>query len=188
MPDRIVALLALRTSLDAGGFLAVVVLGVLGVLLAVRWLRQRAGRVGELLAGAIALGAVAVSLSGIAALTLFGGEGLGAAPRLELDPLLGARGWSGIAWRPVIDNVSLFVPLGAALSALLCRRRAVVLLVAAVLVSVGVEAFQWAFPTGRIANTADVIANTAGAALGVVLARAVRVCSTRAAVVRSVSV
>jgi hypothetical protein len=180
VPDRIAALLALRTSLDAGGFFITVVLGVLGILIAVRWLRRHGGRAGTLIGGVIALAVVVASLVGIGALTLFGGEGLGAAQRLELDPLLGARGWSGIAWRPVVDNVTLFVPLGAALGALLCRRRAVVVLGAALLVSVGIEAFQWAFPTGRIANTADIIANGAGAMLGITLARVTRTCSLEA--------
>jgi glycopeptide antibiotics resistance protein len=116
--------------------------------------------------------AVWVSLAGIAELTLFGTQVLGASQRFALDPIVGARGWSGIAWRPVIDNVTLFVPLGAAIAALWCRRS---------WLSgprspqrpcrVGVEAFQWAFPTGRIANSADVIANTVGAGLGIALAR-----------------
>jgi hypothetical protein len=177
MPGEIAALRALRDSIDAGGFLVVVVLVVTAVLLVVRALRTIAGRKGELVATLVAVVAVAVSLAGIAELTLFGREGLGAEQRLELHPILGAWGWSGIAWRPVIDNVTLFVPLGAALAALWCRRRWPALLALVVVVSVGVELFQWSFPTGRIANSADVIANTVGGALGIVLARALRACS-----------
>ncbi len=176
MPGEIAALRALRASLDAGGFLLVVVLLVAGVLLIVRLLRSRGGRVGAALATTIAVTALAVSLAGIAELTLFGREGLGAEQRLQLDPVLGAWGWAGIAWRPVIDNVTLFVPLGASLAALWCRRSRLLLLAVAVLVSVGVEGFQWWFPTGRIANTADVIANGAGAALGILLVRIVGAC------------
>ena len=176
MPGEIAALRALRTTLDATGFLVVVTLAVAAVLLVIRVLRARGGRIGVVLATIVALVLLGVSLAGIAELTLFGREGLGAEQRLELHPLLGARGWSGIAWRPVIDNVTLFVPFGASLVALWCRRRWPVLLGVAVVTSVGVEVFQWAFPTGRIANSADVIANTAGAALGIVLARLVRVC------------
>jgi hypothetical protein len=176
MPPGIVALRALRASLDAGGFLVVVALVVLVVLLAVRSLRRSGAPASRLIAGLVVLLALGVSLAGIAALTLFGAQGLGAEQRLELDPVLGAWGWSGIAWRPVIDNVTLFVPLGAALAALLCRTRWTAVLAVAVLVSVGVEAFQWVFPTGRIANTADVLANGAGAALGIALARTLRVC------------
>lgn len=176
MPGEIAALRALRMSLDAGGFLAVVVLGAAAIVFVVRTLRARGGRAGELVATLIAVVALAASLAGIAELTLFGREGLGAAQRLQLDPVVGASGWSGIAWRPVIDNVTLFVPLGASLAAVWCRRRWPILLTFALLVSIGVESFQWMFPTGRIANSADVLANTCGAALGILLARILRVC------------
>ncbi len=171
------ALRALRGSLDDGGFLAVVVGVVILVVLLLRVLRARGGRSGEVLASSIALLAFVVALGGIAELTLFGREGLGAPQRVTLDPIVGAWGFGGIAWRPVIDNVALFVPLGAAIASLWCRRRWPVLLLAAALVSVGVETFQWVFPTGRIANSADVIANTFGAALGIGLARSLGACS-----------
>jgi hypothetical protein len=176
MPGEIAALRALRASLDAWGFLMVVVVLVAAVLLVLRSLRSRGGRPGSVVAALIAAVALAISLAGIAELTLFGSAGLGAQQRLQLDPVLGAWGWAGIAWRPVIDNVTLFVPLGASLAALWCRRGWVSLLALVVAVSVGVETFQWWFPTGRIANSADVIANSAGGALGIVLARALRAC------------
>jgi Na+/melibiose symporter-like transporter len=180
MPGEIAALRALRASLGAGGFLLLVVAGVLLVLLIVRSLRRR-GRAGSrAVALFLVVSALVVSLAGIAELTLFGQEGLGARPRLELDPVLGAQGWSGIAWRPVIDNVTLFVPFGAALAALWCRRSWVTLLGVTALLSIGVELFQWSFPTGRIANSADVLANLAGAALGVMLARILAVCDRAA--------
>ena len=179
MPGEIAALRALRATLDAAGFLAVVVLAVVVVLMLIRLLRARGGRFGASIATGLALVALAVSLAGIAELTLFGREGLGAEQRLELHPLLGARGWSGIAWRPVIDNVTLFVPFGASAAALWYRRRWTLLLGLAAVASVSVELFQWAFPTGRIANSADVLANTVGAALGIALARATGVRSAR---------
>lgn len=171
MPGDIAALRALRASLGAGGFLLAVVVIVVTVLLIVTVLRRRGGRTGALVAGLVVVLAVWISLAGIAELTLFGTKGLGADPRVALDPLVGARGWSGIAWRPIVDNITLFVPLGAALAALWWRRSWLTVLAVAVLVSVGVEAVQWAFPTGRIANSADVIANSVGAALGIGLAR-----------------
>ena len=179
MPGDIAALRALRASLDAGGFLLVVVLSVLLVMLVVSALRRSTGRLGPAAATAIAAVLTWVSLAGIAELTLFGPLGLGADPRVQLDPIVGAWGWAGIAWRPVIDNVTLFVPLGAALAALWCRRRPVTVLFVAILVSVAVETFQWAYPSGRIANSADVIANTVGAGLGIAIARLVRVCPRR---------
>jgi hypothetical protein len=179
MPGDIAALRALRASLDAGGFLAVVVLGVLVVMLVIAALRRSGGRLRPAIGTAIAVILVWSSLAGIAELTLFGPLGLGADPRVELDPIVGARGWAGIAWRPVIDNVTLFVPLGAGLTALWCRRRFLTVLVVAVLVSVAVETFQWAYPSGRIANTADVIANSVGAVVGIAVARLARVCPRR---------
>lgn len=179
MPGDIAALRALRASVDAVGFLiAVVVIVALAVLL-IGALRRRGGRVGRTVAAGVAVLGVCVMLAGIAELTLFGTQGLGVGPRLELDPVLGARGWSGIAWRPVVDNVTLFVPLGAMLASLWCRRSWVVVLIGATVVSMGVEVFQWAFPTGRIANTADLLANSAGALLGIVLARALGACPRR---------
>lgn len=161
-------------TLDAPAFLATVVLGVLVGLVLLRLLRLRGGRLGSGAAMVVAIVAVSLSLAGIAELTLFGREGLGAEQRLELHPLVGARGWAGVAWRPVLDNVTLFVPLGASLAALWHRRHWGLLVAVAGAVSIGVELFQWSFPTGRIANTADVIANTVGATIGVGLARLVQ--------------
>ena len=178
MPGEIAALRALRHSLDAGGFLLAVCVLVTLVLLVVRLLRE-GGRVSAALGTLLALAALSVSLAGIAELTLFGSEGLGATQRLELDPVDGARGWSGFAWRPVVDNVTLFVPLGAMLAALWCRRSWLIVLAGATIVSLGVEGFQWAFPTGRIANSADVLANAAGSLLGILLARVLGACRDR---------
>lgn len=179
MPGDLAALRALRTALDAPGLFAVVVVVVLALVLVVRALRRRPGRVGPAVATLLLLAAGSVAVAGIAELTLFGRAGLGAGPRVELDPIVGARGWSGIAWRPVLDNVTLFVPLGAVLAALWCRRSWAVVLAVAVVLSVGVELFQWGFPTGRIANSADVLANSSGALLGIVLARASGACRRR---------
>ena len=179
MPGDIAALRAVRASLDAGGFLLLVVVSVLVVMLIIAMLRRSGGRIRGIVATVIAAVLTWVSLAGIAELTLFGPLGIGADPRVELDPIVGARGWAGIAWRPVLDNVTLFVPLGAALAALWCRRRWSTVLILAGLISIGVETFQWAFPSGRIANTADVIANTVGAAIGIVIARGVRACPRR---------
>ena len=165
---------ALQAELGRALFMAAVVGLVTVTCLVIASLR----RLGAMRTAALSarLGLVVV-LAGVGSLTLFGNEPLGQASRtLILDPLEGAWGWDSIAWRPVIDNVTLFVPLGAALAALWCRRSWLTVLVVAALVSVGVEAFQFAFPTGRIANTADVIANTVGAGLGIALSRTVGAC------------
>ena len=179
MPGDIAAVRALRHSLDAVGFLVAIVAVIAVAMLLIGALRRRGGRGGRTVASGLAVLGACVALAGIAELTLFGTQGLGAGPRLELDPVLGARGWSGIAWRPVIDNVTLFVPLGAMLAALRCRRSWLIVLAGATIVSLGVEGFQWAFPTGRIANSADVLANAAGSLLGILLARVLGACRDR---------
>ena len=153
-------------------FLVAVASLVTGWLLVLRSLRRAGGPMAALAARLLTGLGLSLALAGIAALTLFGTADDGVGARLFLDPRAGARGWAGIAWRPVIDNVTLFVPLGAALAAAWTRRRPHAVLLAAVLVSVAVEAFQWAVPSGRIANSADVLANTVGAALGIGLALA----------------
>ncbi|MFP4635210.1 MAG: VanZ family protein [Nitriliruptoraceae bacterium] len=119
---------------------------------------------------AIALIAFAVVVGGVLSLTLFGGLPRGlAVPELYLDPLEGAWGWSTIAWGPILDNLLLFVPVGALAAAVWWRRSVVLIWLACVAFSAGIELFQYAVPSGRVANTADVLANAAGAALGVVL-------------------
>jgi hypothetical protein len=174
------ALRALRSALGAGGFLLGVTLVVVVWLVVIRLLRQRSGVVAQRIAALVAMLGLWVALAGVAELTLFGTQGLGADPRLELDPLAGAWGWSGIAWRPVIDNITLFVPVGAGLAAVLIGRHVAVPAGIALLLSIAVEAFQWAVPSGRIANSADVVANFVGAVLGIGLARALGASGARA--------
>lgn len=158
----------LRAALDADAFAAFVVALVALGLVVLALLRRRGARASS--AGLALLGAW-VAIAGVAELTLFGGAGIGADPELYLDPIEGAWGWNGIAWRPVIDNVTLFVPVGAALAAWWRRTSLTAVWLVAVALSVAVEGFQLFVPTGRIATTADVLANAAGAAVGVGLAR-----------------
>ena len=148
------------------------VTGVVGVLLllllVVGWLRRR-GSSG--VAGALAWGGLLLSVAGVLSLTLYGPVPRELAePRLFLDPLAGAMGWDSIAWRPVLDNVALFVPIGAMAAAALRWRSLLTVWLLCVAFSVGVETFQYLVPTGRVANAADVLANAAGALLGLVLA------------------
>jgi hypothetical protein len=181
MPGDIATLQALRAALGAGGFLFGVVAVVVLWMILVRVLRRRGGASAPRLAAIVAMLGLWVALAGVAELTLFGTQGLGADPRLELDPLTGAWGWSGIAWRPVIDNITLFVPVGAGLAAVLPHRPVAVPLLFALALSIGVETFQWVVPSGRIANSADVVANLVGALLGVGLAFALGAAGERRA-------
>jgi len=171
MPGELAFLRLLRATLGAPGFLLLVVGLIVVWLLAVRQLLDSSALTARVTGTLLTVALVSVALVGIAELTLFGPLGLGADPRVELDPIAGARGWAGFAWRPVVDNVTLFVPLGAGLGTLLRRGRMRTVLALCVLVSVGVEVFQWAVPSGRIANSADVVANSSGAVLGLLLAR-----------------
>jgi VanZ family protein len=83
-----------------------------------------------------------------------------------------AAPWPGTVQRAQVEaaaNVLLFVPVGA-LAALLLRRRSPLLpLVCGAGTSVLVELAQTALP-GRVPDLGDVVANTAGTAVGVVLA------------------
>ena len=66
-------------------------------------------------------------------------------------------------------NIALFVPLGVLLALALPRRRALVLPIALVVTS-AIEVGQAVFLTERTASARDVVANMAGAALGLLLA------------------
>ena len=66
-------------------------------------------------------------------------------------------------------NIALFVPLGVLLALALPRRRVLVLPIALVVTS-AIEVGQAVFLAERTASVRDVVANTAGAALGLLLA------------------
>jgi glycopeptide antibiotics resistance protein len=158
---------------------AVLVLLTVCLLVVAGLRRRRAHRTASMVASI----AFAVVLLGVLSTTLFGTESVTEAERrLFLDPLQGAWGWDSIAWRPVVDNVTLFVPLGALAAAAWWRRSVVTVWSLCVLLSLGIETFQYLVPTGRVANTADLIANGIGAAFGIVLAVAL---GARAAASRS---
>ncbi len=161
---------ALQGELGRVGFAAAVLAVLVLTLRIVARLRSRGNR---RLASSVAAVVLVVVLAGVFSLTLLGWE-RGAGPRLFLDPVEGAWGWDSIAWRPVVDNVLLFVPVGALAAATAWRRPPAAVWVLCVGLSIGIEAFQYLVPTGRIANAADVLANAVGALLGVLLAVALR--------------
>ena len=158
----------LQRAYGLQGFYLMVVGTLVVVLLVIRLLEIRgAPRAARAVAGV----ALVATLAGVAEATLrpVVPPDL-AVPKLLLDPVEGAQGWAGVAWRPVINNVGLFLPLGTLSAAALPRVPRGWLLVLLVLVSVGIETTQYLVPMGRVANTADVLANGAGAALGLLLA------------------
>ena len=164
------ALARLQALLSTGrGLLIVLLLLALG-LVVIGGLRIRGRQVAAaLLAGGSLLVAVAVTLGLTLRPTVLPVD---AVPTLYFDPFEGIRAAAHrhIVWGPVIDNVALFVPIGALGSAVCWRRRAVLAWLGSVLLSVAIEAVQFLAPLGRIANTADVLANAVGAGLGVGLA------------------
>jgi hypothetical protein len=163
----------LRVSLGRQGFALAVLIVLAVVLLVVATLRRRGFRTA---AGWVAFGGLAVAVGGVLSLTLTGPlPSEVAEPTLILDPVLGAWGWSSIAWRPVVDNVALFVPVGALATAAFWRRSTLLVWLGCVGLSVGVESFQYLVPTGRVANAADVLANATGALLGIAFAIVLRV-------------
>ena len=171
---------SLQAELGRAGFtlavvgLLVVALGVIG------WVRRRGSQGAATTVSAVGF---VVVVTGVLSLTLFGTQPPSAAePRVFLNPLEGARGWMTIAWNPVIDNVALFIPVGAMAAALWWRRSIVTVWLVCIVLSVGIEVFQYLVPTGRVANAADVVANGVGAAIGILLAVAL---GARAAAIRA---
>jgi hypothetical protein len=147
---------------------------IVGVSLALAaWRARRAGwraALGSTMPDAMLL----VALGAIAALTL--GEPVGGQPdRVNLIPFRD-QWWAlqgivdpALAVATLVANVLLFVPLGAALAARHLGVSAGRLVLWAAAVSVGVESAQGLMNVGRLADITDVMANTAGAAIGVAL-------------------
>ncbi|MEX2551021.1 MAG: VanZ family protein [Nitriliruptoraceae bacterium] len=162
------SILQLQSALGRPLFTVAVALALLTVVLVLGMaVRSGARRGARIVAATGLLATLAIVLS----LTLPGLVDPGVAPRrLFLDPVAGAWGWDGIAWRPVVDNVALFVPVGAFAAATFVRSRLTRILLGIVALSIGIETFQYLVPTGRVANSADVLANAAGAAVGIALA------------------
>ena len=158
----------LQLGLGVRGFYLLVV-GVVAVALVVLRLLERRGHRATARTLAWALFLVALAAVLWATLRPFVPWGTGQS-RLILDPVRGIEGWAGsVAWRPVVNNVGLFIPLGALAAAALPRVGRMRLWVGLVALSVGIETVQYLVPSGRVANTADVLANAIGAALGLLL-------------------
>lgn len=91
----------------------------------------------------------------------------------DADAILGAitsaAPWFTYERIEFLANVVIFMPFGLLLVATL-RRRGTLALLIAVGVSVGMEAGQAMFLLERTPSLLDVVANTAGAAIGIVIA------------------
>lgn len=153
--------------LGRGVFQLSVAVTLITLLLVVRALRRRGRSAGAVLTAGLAL---AVAVAAALVLTLRPVVDGMAVRTLHLDPIEGAWGWNSVAWNPVIDNVALFVPIGALAAASWWRRSSAAVWIGCVAFSVVIEATQFLIPTGRVANMADVLANATGAALGILLA------------------
>lgn len=168
---------ALQGQLGRSSFQLLVLVGLVVLLSMVTGLRRRGYPV---LATTLAALGLTGSLAATLGLTLRPLVQGGPAVRtLHLDPIAGAWGWDSIAWGPVIDNVALFVPVGALAVAVWWRRSPAAVWFTAVALSVAIETTQFLLPIGRVANAADVLANGTGALIGVLLASALGVRSVR---------
>ncbi len=145
-----------------------------GVALGVVAWRARRESWRDALRATIPDGVLVIALGAIAILTL--GDPMGPQPdRINLIPFRD-QWWAlqgqvdpALATATLIANVLLFVPLGAALAARHPDMTGWRLVLVAALVSIGVEAAQGVMNIGRLADVTDVMANTAGAAIGIVL-------------------
>ncbi|WAA65220.1 VanZ family protein [Microbacterium oxydans] len=113
-------------------------------------------------------------LAGLAALTLTPSRVEDAMPNL-LDLVLGAAhrlGWASLDFTrlEIIANVLVFVPVGILAFILLPRRLWVLSLLVGPLLSLAIETAQRVALPHRAATVTDVVANSAGALLGVFLA------------------
>jgi hypothetical protein len=127
------------------------------------------GRVGGLIAVAVAILAVAVLTLGPGALV--------APARGAFERLLDAAAAPLLRWVPYSDarvlNAALFVPLGATVAMVLGRMRWILAVVVGFAVSAAVEYAQRSIP-GRVPDAEDVFWNTLGAAAGVLAVVLVR--------------
>ncbi len=113
-----------------------------------------------------------LALGSIAVLTL--GDPMGPQPdRINLIPFR-EQVWSLqgridplLATATLLANVALFMPLGAALAARFPSASGWGLLAVAAFVSVAVEGAQGVMNVGRLADVTDVLANGAGAVVGI---------------------
>lgn len=87
---------------------------------------------------------------------------------------LGAPGWMSPEFWQVVNNVLVGVPAGALAMVLWPRSRGWWWVLLAGALSVSVELVQWAYLPARFPSLLDVLANTAGAGLGVLLGALVR--------------
>jgi glycopeptide antibiotics resistance protein len=86
----------------------------------------------------------------------------------------GVPGWFGYNKLEFTANVGMFVPLGFLLALVLPARRWWLSLVIAPLFSVAIEATQGFFLSARFSSAWDVVANSIGALIGIILALIVR--------------
>lgn len=145
-------------------------------LVVAAWRHRSRGR--RAVAHTVGEAAILISFGAIALLTLRGP--LGDEPEAVnfvpfRDELLAMRGMIDPTYATtlLVANVVLFAPLGAALAGRFATSPAWVLVLAAMLVSLGIEAAQAVLNIGRQADVTDLLMNTLGAALGIVAWRTV---------------
>ncbi len=144
------------------------------VALTVAAARARARGWSAALRGTLPEAVLLLALGTIAILTL--GDPMGPQPdRINLIPFRD-QFWAlqgqidpALATATLLANIVLFVPLGAALAARFPEASGWGLVAVAAFVSLAVEGAQAVLDIGRLADITDVLANSAGAAVGVAI-------------------
>jgi hypothetical protein len=164
--------------LDALPQIAAMALLVGLAALTVAAVRARSGGWDAALRGTLPEAVLLLALGTIAVLTL--GDPMGPQPdRINLIPFrdqfwaLQGQIDAALATATLLANVVLFIPLGAALAARFPNASGLGLVAVAAFVSLVVEGAQAVLDIGRLADITDVLANSAGAAVGVAIWNAI---------------
>lgn len=94
---------------------------------------------------------------------------------IEIFHAKGLPTWFGFNWLEWVANVVLFIPLGMFVTLLLPQRLQWVALIVLPLISVAIETTQHLFFPARFATVEDVLGNSIGGAIGVLIAWLLRV-------------
>jgi glycopeptide antibiotics resistance protein len=95
---------------------------------------------------------------------------------LDLSEELNATGFGWVTYTQLesFANVALFVPFGLLISLLVPTRWWWLVVVGLAVAAAGIELGQALFLPGRVASIDDVVANTTGGVLGVLIAAGIR--------------
>ena len=148
-------------------------MGLLTLLVVAAWmgppLRRGDRRAAALVGGRVLLAGALIAVLGLTLLPGHGFRGANLVPGRSIVNALDSANLD-LALLNIVGNIAMFVPLGA-LAGPMLRWRPVAVVAAGLVTSVGIEVTQ--FSIGRSADIDDVLLNTTGTAVGVLLCWAV---------------